>query len=53
VDRTRIHSESLNEVKKSIQNFSKTNGKLEIMARDAIMLMGKLVGGYHNIKAME
>jgi hypothetical protein len=31
--------ESLNEVKRSIQKLSKSNGQLEIMERDAIMIM--------------
>jgi hypothetical protein len=50
---SRASQELLNEVKKSIQKIEKANGQLEIMERDAIMLMVKLVGGYYNIKVME
>jgi len=33
--------ESLNEVKKSIQNLRKSNGEPEVMARDSIIRMVK------------
>jgi hypothetical protein len=41
--------ESLNEMKRSILKLSKANGQLEIMARDAIMILVNLVGGYYSV----
>jgi hypothetical protein len=41
VDKTGLHRELLNEVKRSIQKLRKANGQLEVMARDAIMRMVK------------
>jgi hypothetical protein len=53
VEKERLYMELLNEVKRSIQKLIKSNEKLEIMERDSIMRMVKLIGRYHNIKAME
>jgi len=54
VERNKIHRKSLNDVKRSIQKtLNIPNGKIEIMARDAIMIIVQLVGGYFGIKMME